>query len=102
VRLAITQRARQQIENIHAYIARDNPEAADRLVAAIIAKLEFIEEFPETGVKLRRRNDPDYRFRFAVVTPYSNYLVIYQLRRTMIRVVRVMEGHADLTRYFAR
>jgi plasmid stabilization system protein ParE len=41
--------ARTDLDNIHEYIAADNPEAADRVISDILARIRGLVRFQEQG-----------------------------------------------------
>lgn len=44
-----TDLAVSDLENLHAYIARDSPRYADRFIEKLIASVEQLTKFPEMG-----------------------------------------------------
>lgn len=57
------------------FIARDSPEAADRVEEAIFRACDLLSGSPLAG---RVRKDlTSLPLRFWVIHPYSNYLVVY-------------------------
>lgn len=56
-----TAEAMDWLEEIHAYIAGDNPEAAGKVIAGIVAKAELLREFPDIGTRLRRIPEGEVR-----------------------------------------
>jgi toxin ParE1/3/4 len=75
------------LDHIHDYIAADKPDAADRLVSNILARVRAIVQFPEQG---RERPDLTSRpLRFARV---GEYLIAYAPAETSLWVVAVLHG----------
>jgi addiction module RelE/StbE family toxin len=69
-----TQRARDDLRDIHDFIARDSPRAAEALVERLLTATERLAVFPESG-----RVVPEYPalgYREIIV---SSYRVLYQL-----------------------
>ncbi|HEX9836869.1 MAG TPA: type II toxin-antitoxin system RelE/ParE family toxin, partial [Alphaproteobacteria bacterium] len=56
MRVVWTDRAGRHLEAIKAYIAEDNPTAAERMSRAIFAAVERLEDFPGMGRPGRRRD----------------------------------------------
>jgi len=87
-------RAQQDYGDIWDYIARDNPEAADRLLRRIDKKLELYASNPRMG---RTRDNLAPGLRSFPVVPY---LVFYRATSDGIELVRVLHGARDLKRLF--
>ncbi len=86
-----TPRARRDVIEIWEYIARDNFEAADRVVAAIKEATRMLAELP--GIGYTRPDVHDTRYRFWRV--YS-YLLAYRASDEALVIVRVVHGARDL------
>jgi toxin ParE1/3/4 len=82
-------RAAADLDEIWAYIARDNPLAADRLMARIFEALDLLVENPKLG-RLRPDVAPD--IRSYTVPPY---LILYFALSDNIAVARVVHGSRD-------
>jgi toxin ParE1/3/4 len=80
--------------DIWAYIAADNPHAADRLLNTSDSKISLLVENPKLG---RARSDiaPDLRY-----LPVGNYLILYRGIPEGIEVVRVLHGARNLRAIF--
>jgi len=87
-----TAKAEEDLVDIWIYIARDNPDAADRLLEEIDRKLVLLAENPRLG---RARPDIAPEFRHW---PVGNYLILYRLVADGIEVVRVVHGARRLDR----
>jgi addiction module RelE/StbE family toxin len=83
MRVRWLRRARQQLDEAGAYIARDNPEAADRLVQRIRNAVERLADNPLMG-----RNGRVIGTRELVVTGTS-YIVAYRVRGQTVEVLAV-------------
>jgi plasmid stabilization system protein ParE len=79
-RLALT-----RLEEIHAYIAQDNPAAALRTTQQIVHRVGQIAAFPNSG-----RRVPDYTRDDVRELIEGNYRIIYRLLADHIDVVAVM------------
>jgi toxin ParE1/3/4 len=86
--------ALQDYRDIWKYIAADNPDAADSLLAKIDLKLELYARYPKMG---QNRDDlsPDIRS-----FPVGKYLVFYRARKDGIEVARVIHGARQLGSLF--
>ena len=72
------------LEEIFAYIARDNRQAASRLVARIEHAATLIAETPYIGEATGRS-----RFRRL---PLGNYLIVYEIGETEVIIHYVRHG----------
>lgn len=79
-------------------IARRQPEAARRFVAAVEDAIRKLADMPGMGA-IRGSPDPDLAgLRQWPVKGFRNFLVIYRPLRDGIVVVRVMHGAQDIDR----
>jgi toxin ParE1/3/4 len=75
------------LDEIWDFIAGDNPAAADKLIAEILATVDKLVSFPKQG---RKRPDLTSRpLRFALV---REYLIAYAPDEKPLWVVAVMHG----------
>ncbi len=61
LRLIWTEPARAGLEAVLAFIAMDNPDAAEALLARVIAGVERLAEHPASGRRLPERPKEPYR-----------------------------------------
>ena len=61
MKVRYTSRARHDIDEIFSYIAKQNPQAAQRVQAAILATISLVAVRPYIGIKNARA--PDLRSR---------------------------------------
>ena len=84
--------ARDDLQEIWCYIARDNPGAADRLEADIYAACEKLARQPRLG---HRRKDltsePVLFWRVRNV-----YLIVYLQKTPPLSIVRILHGTRDI------
>ena len=93
-RLTISAHARTDLREIHAYIAKDNPEAARRLLERLRAKTRTLLQMPGMG-----RSREDLRpglFSF----PVGRYVLFYCPQPGGIVLVRVLHGSRDVPTLF--
>ena len=90
-RLRWTLRAARDLLFIERYYADFSQGAANRVAAAILAAVLYLEEFPRIGVRGRREGT-----RHRIVTGYP-YTIVYRLRRTEVQILRVLH---QSRRYF--
>lgn len=75
----------RDLARIAAYIAKDNPEAAEKLKAEIEAKVEMLRLHVQMGRRGRVSGT-----RELVVRP--NYLVVYADDAAVVRVLRILHA----------
>jgi plasmid stabilization system protein ParE len=85
VRLEFSRTAQRHLREARDFIAQDNPDAADALVAMIIARAATLQEFPLAG----RALGGDRRALALPPTPYS---LIYRVVATRVVVLAVWHG----------
>lgn len=96
-RYEFTRLAAGDLHEIWDYIAEDDVDAADRVIAEIHRSLNILAEFPEMG---HRRDDlADAALR---VWPVHSYLIVYRPDEHPLQVVRVISGFRDLFPLAAR
>ena len=79
--------ALQDLEAIRAYIARDSARYADLVVQRIMAGVERLARFPESGRIVPERSEPS--IREVIVEAYR---VVYRYRGDAAEVITVFRG----------
>ena len=76
-------RSRSDLEQIVRYIARDDPEAAQRFGSKLIQRAEFLGDAPEMGPELPQKLGTKF-------FPFGSYLIIYRsdAKRGIVRILR--------------
>lgn len=92
MRVELAAAAIDDLVEIGAYIARDNPERAWAFVADIRAHCERLGKFP-----YRSPRRPDLA-RDVRVNAYRGYLVLYRMVGGVVRIERVLHAARDLKR----
>jgi toxin ParE1/3/4 len=84
------------LEDIHRYIAQDNPDAAAKVIDGIVAKAELLTDFPDIGTRLRIVPEGEVRMIL-----YGHYRIAYLHRRNapVVEVLGVFHGALDIDRY---
>jgi plasmid stabilization system protein ParE len=77
-------RARSQVAEIFDYIARDRPDAAERLLEGFLERTELLAVFPEQGPVWGGENRPDLR---SVV--HENHRIVYRVRPDEVAILSV-------------
>jgi toxin ParE1/3/4 len=86
MRLVWTAPALHDLAAARAYIARDNPGAADRQVRLVLATVGSLLRFPEIGRPGRRKGTRE------LVINRTPYIAAYRVCGDQIEVLRVMHG----------
>lgn len=79
--------ALRDLEGIRAYIALDSPLYADLTVRRIVAAVERLKAFPESGRIVPERNAPDIR---EVIV--GRYRVVYRRQAGAVEIATVFRG----------
>jgi toxin ParE1/3/4 len=88
-KVRILRRAQKDLTEIHNYIERDAPLAAERFVNKLINKIQGLENLPEMGVVPR---DEYLQSRSYRVLIEGEYLIFYKILSRQVRVYRVLHG----------
>jgi plasmid stabilization system protein ParE len=82
--------ARNDLKQIHDYIAIDSKYYAQNVIQEIIAKTETLTEFPEIGRKVPEISDQNIRELIV----YS-YRLIYEISGVGIEILAIIHGRRD-------
>ncbi len=85
----LTEQAEADLDELWEYIAADNPDAADRMVDAVLESRMHVR-FPGMG---QNRDDLRVGLRCFVVSPY---VVYYRPIEDTIEVLRILHGARDI------
>ena len=88
MRVVWTERAWERLIEIEAFVARDHPEAAVRLVDKLIARGDALGRYPDRGRRLPEI--PGSGLRDLIV---DSYRIAYRRMPNRIEVLTVFEGH---------
>ena len=77
----------RDLEAIRAYIAVDSPRYADLMVRRVVAAVERLKAFPESGRMVPERNSPDIR---EVIV--GRYRVVYRRKVGTVEIATVFRG----------
>lgn len=93
-RLVLSPLSLRDLQNIHDYIASDNPDAASAFLDRIDSRLEMLREHPLIG---RRREELPVGVRCITE---GNYLLIYRflVDQNTVELVRVLHGKRNIRR----
>ena len=86
--------AAQWLQEIHDYIADDNPSAAAKVVSAIYEKVQLLIDFPEIGYKYRE--EPEGEIRILI---YGHYRIAYLITKDFIDILGIFHGALQIEKY---
>jgi toxin ParE1/3/4 len=84
--------ALRDLEGIRAYIALDSPLYADLTVHRIVAAVERLKAFPESGRIVPERNAPDIREVLV-----GRYRVVYRRKAGAVEIATVFRESRQFT-----
>ncbi|NIR48827.1 MAG: type II toxin-antitoxin system RelE/ParE family toxin [Aliifodinibius sp.] len=94
-RINWTAEAEKWLQEIHDYIAADNPQAAARTVDAIYHKAQLLVKFPQMGYRYEQIADQEVR-----ILLYGHYRIAYLIKTNQdIDILGVFHGALDITRH---
>ena len=93
---------KEDLPGIYAYIARDNPAAAERVLNAVEATLQQLARQPLSSMIFRTPNPRLAGLRMLPVAGFENYLVFYRAESDAVRLLYVVHGARQLPRLFRR
>jgi toxin ParE1/3/4 len=88
------------LPGIYAFIAKNDPTAAERVLDAIEDTFQQIARHPECGMTFRTRNAKLQGLRIFPVKGFQNYLVFYRNDGESVRILYVVHGARHLLRLF--
>jgi toxin ParE1/3/4 len=85
----VSDEARADLDEIWLYIARDNPDAADKFIRAIVSRFPKFAAMPQLG---RSREERSPRLRSF---PVGRYVIFYRTMGKGVEIARVLHGARD-------
>jgi len=90
-----TREAATWLQDIHDYIAQDDPQAAARVVQGIYDRVQVLADYPQIGHKYRSVAEGEIR-----ILIYGHYRIPYLLRGShTLEILGVFHGSLDFDRY---
>jgi addiction module RelE/StbE family toxin len=83
MRVRFTRTAQRDLAQIHAYISRDSPTMASRLVARLTERARELADHPLAG---RKTDEPDIR---VLIAPRLRYFIFYTVAADEIRITHI-------------
>jgi addiction module RelE/StbE family toxin len=90
VKVIFTEIARNDLDRIWSYIARDNVRRALSFVRELIAASRKLSDMPRRYPLIAAHEDSGYRRM-----PYGAYLVFYRIGEDVIEIVRILNAAQD-------
>ena len=81
----------RDVESIRDYIAQDSPRYAQLTIERIVASVERLQAFPQSGRVVPERGDP--AIREVIVGPFR---VVYRYRSGVVEIATVFRGSRRL------
>lgn len=91
MKIVWTQPAVEDLQELHAYIARDSELYASGFVERLISAVEGLEDHPRLGRIVPEANNENIRELF-----YQHYRIIYRVMNDRIEMLSVIHGARDL------
>ena len=82
----------QDLESIKSYVAHDSPHYAGLLAQKLVAAVDRLAEFPNSGRVVPEFGDPMLR-----EVLWRNYRLVYRLVRSDVEIVTVFHGALPLS-----
>ncbi len=93
--IAWTHEAVRWLQDVHDYIAEDNPKAARRVVEGILQKAQLLRQFPELGYRYEGKSDHHVR-----ILVHGHYRIAYLIKpEASIDILGVFHSALDIGRY---
>jgi toxin ParE1/3/4 len=88
----------QDVGDIHLFISVENPEAAERFLAALRLSFRTLAQWPEIGPHYQSNRGELAGLRFWPVRRFTTYLIFYRVieRSGRLHIVRVLHGARDV------
>lgn len=90
LRLVFSRRAQDDMDEVWAYIAGDNPVAAEEVCCAFVRTAKELARHPEMG---RRRDELGPNLRSFTT---GNYVIFYRCVSDCLQIHRILHGGRDL------
>ncbi len=88
MRVIWTEQAAERLRQIETFVARDDPEAAERLIDRLINRGDALTDHPDRGRRLPEL--PESGLRELLI---GNYRIVYRRTPKTVEVLTVFDGH---------
>lgn len=92
IELIWSPRSVADLEEIRAFIDADSPAWAELTVRRLVAAVERLQQFPDSGRMVPERQSPDLREVLS-----GNFRVVYRRGATRVEIVTVFRGSRDFS-----
>lgn len=92
----LSREALEDLDLVWIHIARDNPEAADRVLNAAYETCKMLADHPQLGRLRELPGIVSKSIRSFVITGYPNYVIFYRALPDGIQIVRVLHGARNI------
>ena len=96
-RLLVREKAWADLEELGAFIAKDNPSAAIEVVRQLRRSFEQLACMPQLGRVVKRVKTSE-QLRAWLSPAFRNYLIFYRELSDGVEIVRVLHGARDIQR----
>ena len=96
----VSPEAREDLDQIHAYISKDNAQAADRVLEAAFSTFVGLARMPGMGRPRAFILSELAGLRSFRVEGFRNYLIFYRPQADGVEIVRVLQGAQNLDALF--
>lgn len=86
--------AESDLREIWAYVAENNPSAADKLLKELLQKIRLLADNPELG---KERSEIVVNLRSL---PVRKYIVFYSLNEDAVEIYRVLHASRNIEEMF--
>ncbi len=83
MRVRFTLPAQADLQRIYAYVSKENPPEASRLVAGLIERARALGDVPQEG---RATDEPDAR---VIVVPRLRYFIFYAVAGDEVHITHI-------------
>ena len=96
-KVKVTPQAAEDLLEIKNYIENElqNPIAVHNTVLKIVETYEDLENFPETGIPVKRYVSFPTDYKFVLV---NNYSIFYRIESEIVKVIRILYSKRDFVR----
>ena len=99
-RIRIRPQAERDLDDLVAYIARDNRDAAFRFLDAARRTFEQLAATPDLGILWNFAHPSLADVRAWRIGRFRNYLIFYRALEDAIEVIRILHGARDIESLF--
>jgi toxin ParE1/3/4 len=90
-----TREAQVWLKDIHSYITIDNPDAAQRTIAGIVARAQLLKIHPRLGHRYDAESSREVR-----ILQYGHYRIAYLIKSENSKdILGVFHGSLNIDRY---